>query len=40
LVSSFTLKSRQDVAVRVHRQAHLAVAERFHNHARMHALDE
>src|SRR5207245_1839124 len=39
-VGGFALQSWQDVAVGVHRQADLAVAERFHHDARMYVLHE
>jgi hypothetical protein len=39
-VGGFVLKSWEHVAVRVHRQADLTMAERLHDHARMDALDE
>jgi hypothetical protein len=39
-VGGLAVRDRQDVAVRVHGEADLAVARRFHYNSRMHALDK
>jgi hypothetical protein len=39
-VRSVSLQGGNHVAVRVHRQADLAVTQGFHNHARMNSLDQ
>ncbi len=39
-VRSFSLQGGNHVAVRIHREADLAVTQGFHNQARMHSLDQ
>ena len=39
-VCGFALQGGENMTVGAHRQADLTVAERFHNHTRMHALDQ